>query len=56
MNSNKNRLIEYAKELLRSGYYKTREIAEMSGFSDVKYFRTAFKKRFGITVGEFLTE
>ena len=47
---------DYAKGLLRSGYYKTKEVAEMSGFSDVKYFRTAFKKRFGITVGDFLTE
>ena len=47
---------DYAKGLLRSGYYKTKEIAGMSGFSDVKYFRTAFKKRFGVTVGEFLKE
>ncbi len=47
---------DYAKGLLRSGYYKTKEVAEMSGFSDVKYFRTAFKKRFGITVGDFLNE
>ena len=47
---------DYARGLLRSGYYKTKEIAAMSGFSDVKYFRTAFKKRFGTTVGEFLSE
>lgn len=43
-----------AKDLLRSGYYSTKEVAVMSGFSDVKYFRTAFKKRYGITVGDFL--
>ena len=47
---------DYAKGLLRSGYYRTKEVSAMSGFSDVKYFRTAFKKRFGITVGEFLDE
>lgn len=40
---------DYAKALLRSGYYQTKQIAELSGFSDVKYFRTAFQKRFGIT-------
>jgi len=44
---------DYAKNLLRSGYYQTKQIAAMSGFSDVKYFRTAFKKRFGITVKEY---
>ena len=44
---------DYAKSLLRSGYYQTKHVADMSGFSDVKYFRTAFKKRFGITVKEY---
>jgi AraC-like DNA-binding protein len=44
---------DYAKNLLRSGYYQTKQIAAMAGFSDVKYFRTAFKKRFGITVKEY---
>lgn len=51
-----NMRFEYAKDLLLSGYYQTKEVAIMSGFSDVKYFRTAFKKRFGITVGEYLGE
>lgn len=51
-----NLRFDYARGLLRSGYYKTKEVAEMSGFSDVKYFRTAFKKRFDITVGDFLEE
>ena len=44
---------DYAKSLLRTGYYKTKEVAALSGFSDVKYFRTAFKKRFGITPVEY---
>lgn len=49
-----NMRFEYAKDLLLSGYYQTKEVAIMSGFSDVKYFRTAFKKRYGVTVGEYL--
>ena len=45
---------DYAKSLLRSGYYQTKEVAALSGFSDVKYFRTAFKKRFGITPVQYI--
>ncbi|MBQ8407435.1 MAG: helix-turn-helix transcriptional regulator [Clostridia bacterium] len=44
---------DFAKSLLRSGYYQIKQIAEMSGFSDVKYFRTAFKKRFGVTPSQY---
>lgn len=45
---------EYAKDLLRSGYYTPKQVADLSGFSEVKYFRTAFKKRFGCTPTEFI--
>jgi AraC-like DNA-binding protein len=45
----------YACELLSSGYYTQKEIAMYTGFSNVKYFRTAFKKRYGITVSEYST-
>ncbi len=45
---------DFAKNLLRSGYYQTKEVAALSGFSDVKYFRTAFKKRFGITPVQYI--
>lgn len=44
-----NLRFQYACRLLRSGYYSQKQVAELSGFSDVKYFRTAFKKRYGIT-------
>lgn len=44
----------YATNLLKSGYYSPKQAAELSGFGDVKYFRTAFKKRFGETVSEYL--
>lgn len=43
----------YAKGLLRSGYYEIKQVAALSGFSDTKYFRTDFKKRFGMTPGEY---
>lgn len=44
---------QYARNLLASGYYTTTQAATLSGFSDVKYFRTAFKKRCGQTPSEF---
>lgn len=44
----------HACELLSSGYYTQKEIAMCAGFSDVKYFRTAFKKRYGMTVSEYV--
>lgn len=43
----------YAKSLLRSGYYQTKEVALLSGFNDTKYFRVAFKRQFGITPNEY---
>lgn len=43
----------YACELLSSGYYTQKEIAMYAGFSDVKYFRTAFKQRYGMTISEY---
>ncbi len=43
----------YAKNLLRSGYYEIKQVASLSGFSDTKYFRSSFKKRFGMTPNEY---
>ena len=40
---------DYATQLLSSGYYTPKQVAALSGFSDVKYFRTAYRKRFGHT-------
>lgn len=45
---------DYALRLLRSEYFTTKEVAKLSGFSDAKYFRASFKKRFGISVSEYL--
>lgn len=45
---------KYATDLLQSGYYTPKQVADLSGFSDVKYFRTAFTKHFGCTPSEFM--
>ena len=44
-----NLRFDYAKGLLQSGYYSDKDVARLSGFSDVKYFRTAFSRRFGLS-------
>ena len=41
--------IQYAEALLSVGLYSVKEVAEMSGFSDVKYFSASFKKHKGIS-------
>ena len=41
--------MKHATALLRSGYYTVEEVAEMSGFTDPKYFSTAYKKHMGIS-------
>ncbi len=47
-----NLRIEYATELIESGYYKVYEIAAMAGFTDVKYFSTVMKKATGKSPSE----
>ena len=43
----------YAKEYLDCGYYTVSEIAQKCGFDDVSYFVRFFKKKTGITPGEY---
>lgn len=43
----------YAKEYLNSGYYSVTEIAKKCGFEDASYFVRFFKKKTGLTPGEF---
>lgn len=45
--------VEYAKELIQSKYYTVNQCAEMSGFSDVKYFSTVFKKYTGVPPSKY---
>lgn len=47
--------IHYACTLLRTRYYKVYEVAEKCGFSDPKYFMTAFKQKMGISPGRYIT-
>lgn len=45
--------MNYAVSLLQTQYYTQKEIAEMCGYSDVKYFRSAFKTQTGVCPGKF---
>ena len=46
--------IEHAKNLLRNGDMKIYEVAEQSGYSDVKYFCKVFKKYTGKSPKEYI--
>ena len=45
--------IEYAKELLKSGYMSVGETAKLCGFSDICYFSKVFKTETGKTPAEY---
>ncbi len=45
--------MERAKELLRTKQYTIAEVAYKSGFSDVKYFRDVFRKKFNQSPSQF---
>ncbi|GGG25684.1 response regulator [Paenibacillus abyssi] len=45
--------VKKAKELLQSSSFKVYEVAERSGFNDVKYFSKQFKKMVGMSPAEF---
>ncbi|WNS46664.1 response regulator [Paenibacillus sp. MMS20-IR301] len=42
-----------AKELLKLSNYKNYEIAQMVGYEDYRYFSQIFKKKLGMTIGEY---
>jgi AraC-like DNA-binding protein len=46
--------MERAKELLKLNKYTIAEVAYKSGFSDVKYFRDVFKKKYNKSPGQFI--
>ena len=46
--------LEEAKNLLRSGKFKIREIGEMLGFDDEAHFQHLFKKYFQTSPGKFI--
>ncbi len=52
-----NRLrIERACGLLKSGYFNVTQTSLTSGFEDVKYFSTIFKKYMGVSPSEYKTK
>ncbi|MBO4984704.1 MAG: helix-turn-helix transcriptional regulator [Bacteroides sp.] len=45
--------LKRAAQLLKEQQHTITEVAEMTGFNDVKYFREVFKKHFGVTPREY---
>jgi len=45
--------LETATSLLESGFYSVNEVAEKSGFNDVKYFSKEFKKRYLVSPSKY---
>lgn len=45
--------IRHACALLETGRYKVYEVAEKSGFSDAKYFMTAFRRLMGVSARQY---
>ena len=43
-----------AAQLLRSGVHNVNEVAYATGFSDVKYFSTIFKKHYGVSPSKYV--
>lgn len=43
-----------AAELLKNKQYSISEVADMTGFSDVKYFREVFKKTYGVSPSKYM--
>ena len=48
-----NLRINYAKELIESGYYKIEQISEKAGFGSSKYFSTVFKQYAGCSPSDY---
>ena len=48
--------INSAAKLIKSGRYSISEIIYMVGFSDPKYFRTCFKRQYGIRPSDYLKQ
>lgn len=48
--------LKRAAQLLKEGQYNITEIADMTGFSDAKYFREVFKKHFKMSPSKYSKE
>ena len=49
-----NLRIEYALELLKSGYYSVSQVSEKSGFPDAKYFARIIKNHAGVSPSKLI--
>ena len=49
----RERRLERAKELIRSGKYTITQVSDMMGFCSVTYFSTEFKKKFGMNPSDY---
>jgi len=49
----RERRLERAKELIRSGEYTITQVSDMMGFCSVTYFSTEFKKKFGMNPSDY---
>ena len=45
--------LKRAAQLLKEQQYSITEVAEMTGFSDAKYFREVFKKHFNVSPSQY---
>ena len=45
--------LKRAAQLLKEQKYSITEVAEMTGFSDAKYFREVFKKHFNVSPSQY---
>lgn len=48
--------LKHAAKLLKTGSHTITEIAEMTGFSDAKYFREVFKKHYNVSPSKYSKE
>ena len=48
-----NARIKHAVGLIENGYYSLSEIAEMSGFTDYKYFSSEFRRVMGTSPSKY---
>lgn len=48
--------LKHAVKLLKENTHSITEIAEMTGFSDAKYFREVFKKYYNVSPSQYIKE
>jgi AraC-like DNA-binding protein len=45
--------LQRSAQLLKNGQYSVAEVTYMVGFTDLQYFRTSFKKNFGVNPSDY---